>query len=375
MADYHIVYYDDTRDEGMEIKSALERAWHGVDVQVFEPPQDFRKVKDQVANSDLFLVDFDLARAPEDSAPVGYVGTTLVSHLKSLVDDRPVVVMTKHTVLDSLSPVRQAQLRERLACDDLVIKQDVLGKDTMAQVARLRSLTAGYRALQALHRANWMDILEILGVDQESLEAYRVHEASPPLEPNEKAVSTIAAWIRNVVMKYPGVLYDDRHAATNLGISLESFQSDAVQQLVQTAKYTGVFAADEFCRYWWKDRLRAIAISILEEAGSRAGVIPGFAEVLRSDYGIDLTPARCIWDGTDGADQVCYLLEKPVKLEHSLAYYADSRPAVMDQPRVSFRAMREHPDFEPELLDPSDRELCQAIMNLDDPAVTRGTPQ
>ncbi len=34
------------------------------------------------------------------------------------------------------------------------------------------------------------------------------------------AVFTTAKWIRNVLMKYPGILYDEIHAATFLGIQL-----------------------------------------------------------------------------------------------------------------------------------------------------------
>jgi hypothetical protein len=132
------------------------------------------------------------------------------------------------------------------------------------------------------------------------------------------------------------------------------------------AKYTGVFSADGFKRYWWKDRLRSIAIGMLEDAAYRGNVIPGFAEVLRSERGVAAEPSRCIWDGSPGADRVCYLLQGPVKLDHTLSYNVDSRPAVMDQARVSFRAIREHEEFDRELLDPIGRDLLPMIEGLQD---------
>ncbi len=365
-----IVYYDDVPREAENIRDALKHAARDLEVRVLVPPQDLGKVQGEVSDVDLFMVDIDLTRPPASASAPGYHGTTLVSHLKSLFDDRPVVVITKQTVLDELTPERRRQLRERLACDDLMVKQDVLER-TGEEAARLCSLADGYRALREARGRTWGDILILLGVDQRALEADRLLEAAPPLESPGATVSAIATWIRKVIMGYPGILYDDVHAATNLGLSVESFRSQALQELLREAKYAGVFTADELCRLWWKDRLRCIGISVVQDGGYRGGIVPAFAEAMREKHGDTIAQSRCNWDDSTGADQVCCLLHEPVQVEHSLAYYADNRPSVMDQARVSFRAIRQSPDFQKELLDPIGRELLPRILALDDPAVSR----
>lgn len=366
-----IVYYDDVPDEAAGIRGALQREVQDLAIETMPPPQALGQEDEQARGADLFLVDFALTHPAESAAPVGYVGTTLAAHLRALFPDVPLVVITKRDVLDHLKTEQRRQLGERLSCDEVMIKQEVLD-NPQREVMRLVSLAEGFRVLKEEPPNSWDQVLVHLRVDQKSAEAGRLHESGPPIA-REMTVSAIASWIRKVLMQFPGILYDDLHAATNLGLSVESFQSQPVQEMMAKAKYAGVFSADGFQGYWWKDRLRSAAIAMLEDAGHRGDVIPAFAETLRSKLGIVIESSRCIWDGSPGADRVCHLLQKPVKLEHTLSYSVDSRPAVMDQARVSFRAIRESEDFMEDLLDPIGRDLLQSIQDCPDPLTAGGS--
>ena len=99
MSKHRIIYYDDSFDEAGDIKNALERANPDLDVTLLSPPRDLAEVRAQVPDADLFLVDYELA-LPQATGVAGYYGTTLAAHLKTLVDDRPVLVITKQSVLD-----------------------------------------------------------------------------------------------------------------------------------------------------------------------------------------------------------------------------------------------------------------------------------
>jgi hypothetical protein len=57
------------------------------------------------------------------------------------------------------------------------------------------------------------------------------------------------------------------------------------------------------------------------------------------------------------------VLRKPVKREFSLPYHPDSRPAVMDEARVSYKAIRESNDVFEEFFDEQHRQLVRKIQD------------
>lgn len=74
-----------------------------------------------------------------------------------------------------------------------------------------------------------------------------------------------------------------------------------------------------------------------------------------------LEPAICIYDKTPIADWVCYVLQKPVKQQNSIPYYPDQRPSVMDQARVSFKAIQESNAFDENLVDSDGYEIVSKL--------------
>jgi len=94
-------------------------------------------------------------------------------------------------------------------------------------------------------------------------------------------ISELSYWVRNVLIKRPGFLYDELWLATYLGIKIESFFK--VKPLFDKAKYQGVFATDSNPR-WWK----TLATEILYEYSQLEG-LPwesgrGLPNVQSTDY-------------------------------------------------------------------------------------------
>jgi hypothetical protein len=103
------------------------------------------------------------------------------------------------------------------------------------------------------------------------------------------------------------------------------------------------------------------------EVGVKGPTKQAFAEAFREKYDLELSPATCVWDRTPIADRVCYILRQPVKLRNSLRYHPDRRPDVMDDARVSFRAIREAEEFNEAYLDPGGLRLLDEILGKPEP--------
>lgn len=78
--------------------------------------------------------------------------------------------------------------------------------------------------------------------------------------------------------------------------------------------------------------------------------------------------AKCVFSGEAPAEWVCYILRQPVMIKYSLSYKPDTRPAVMDEARVSYEAVRTSNDFDDKLVDPLGRELISGIRKRPKPA-------
>ena len=246
--------------------------------------------------------------------------------------------------------------------DELILKSRL--DDELDEVHHLLvSMAEGFRALSEIKEKTWGPLVGVLGTSEE--EAKVLGEAAPPLQEGQWTVTGIAYWIRNVILEFPGILYDPTNAATRLGISKDSFGSEEVQELLKPAEYTGVFAPLD--GRWWKGRLFKIAKDLAVETGVRGPTKRAFREAFQKRFDSDLSPAICVWDKTPIADWVCYLLRQPVKMANSLRYYPDRRPSVMDDARVSFLAIQTHPEFNEEHLDPEGLRQLKKIQESPQP--------
>ena len=359
-----VSYYvdDQASKEARRYHERLSRA-EGFECRLIPPPKWDELGAFITDSPDLFLIDYELSLVQPDGTKAAYQGSTLAAEIRTRLPDCPIVLITRESILSQLDRRTRRQLTEHMQpCDELILKS-MLDDELDGTRQLLISLVNGFRALSNIVDKTWEPLIEILGANDE--EAGLLREAAPPLQEGEWIVTGAAGWIRRVLLEFPGILYDPVNAATRLGISLEAFRDDKVQELMEPAKYVGVFAPPE--GRWWKGRLFRIAKELAKEEDVDGPPNRAFAEAFRKRFGRELSPAICVWDRTPIADWVCYVLRQPVKIKNSLRYYPDSRPSVMDDARVSFRAIRESNEFYEELLDSEGVKLLKEIESLPEP--------
>jgi hypothetical protein len=355
----NILYIDDeAKTKAKRIQQELDQM-EGISCKLILPPKITGPDINKIVRGpyDLFLVDQEL------TTTATYFGSTLVAELRARCPDHPIVIISRTSVLRRLGSQKERQLREEMqSFDALLLKGDV---DDRPQEMRhkLMALAEGFRVLREHPGRTWNQLVSAIKAEAE--EEDQLREAAPPLQKGRWTVTGAASWLRDVVLGYPGILYDPVHAATRLGITEESFECDEVQLEMKGSKYEGIFATFE--GRWWRGRLLSKALELAVDYGLDGPVNKTFGEAIRNKYKIELEPTKCVWDGKPLPDQICYLTHQPVKTQHSLRYYPDNRPSIMDKARVSFRAIRESEDFDEELLDSSGRAMLEKISKLPDP--------
>ena len=363
------IYVDDEHDDNYTttIKKLLEAS--DVDCELRNPPLDLSEVDEW--KLDMFIIDFDLASAQVEGRHIGYRGNTLATELRNKKPFCPIVLVSRRNIIQGYSPHLTT---DRSDVDLILFKNDVLGNEKKIS-QQILALHDGYTQLAELKKQEnrpWSLVLDKLGASED--ERMKLREAFPPIdeERSDKKrrygkkhhwyIPTTIEWIRTVILGYPGILYDSLHASVRLGITEESFLSNAVQESFTDAKYVGLLAG--FGKRWWADRLVRIAKQTMGDAGVDGPVSAGFAEAFNWKTGEILEPARCLVDSEPIADQICYVYEKPVKRQNSILYYPDSRPPIMDVARVSKNAIKDSDRFDEDLVDASSYDVVEELWGL-----------
>jgi hypothetical protein len=170
------------------------------DVQLRRPPSDFSDLPHEFP--DAFLVDMDLSRAAGNGKPVSYFGSTLAAELRMRNPSCPLFLVTREHV----NGLKENLLEERVVVDHVVLKETLI-REPEKQRAQMISLIEGFQTLQSVAHEPWHAVLERLGADEE--EAHLLREAGPPFNGLRWTIPQTARWLRNVLMGYPGILYDE----------------------------------------------------------------------------------------------------------------------------------------------------------------------
>lgn len=87
--------------------------------------------------------------------------------------------------------------------------------------------------------------------------------------PSPKVLATrLGYWLINYILTFPGPILKTPAAAALLNLSVASFEEEAVQALVRSAKYSGPF--DGIDKFYWRAQLS----SLLEEGGGDIAAFP-----------------------------------------------------------------------------------------------------
>jgi hypothetical protein len=339
------IYFDDEyqlRDEFAQRLSNTELLL----VQAAAPPSDLELAPWLAQDPDAFLVDYELAGTGPHTEAVNYRGGTLAAALRERARDIPIVLMTRRTLLQWQDDRRMLDTLQ--VFDGVVFKGDVEG-DPRSAAGRIVSIAAGFRDLAAVNN-NFEGLIAALRARPGELGELR--EAGAPLDGWE--VPEVARWLRGVLIRFPGILYDRLHVAAVLGVDPAGI-AGRLDEWLADAEYTGPLGRLE--RRWWKARVLERAVGIQLESGLPGPLYAVFADVWRLQMTETLAVAPCNYGDEGPADSTCFVLKEPVHRQHSLAYFPDQRPAVMDQARASFKAIRESNDVEDDFIDPSAASL------------------
>ena len=349
-----IVLVDDDHHSRSYLADQIRQLGDSVlDVREMPPPRDLNLTRLLDEKADLYLVDYELDVEQPNGSRASYRGMTLAARLREVQPAYPIALLTRSS-LPSWSQARRTALAGRVF-DEVLYKEENLRDDPDTTYLRLMSLARGYQTLRKCTNRSVDTLLELLRTDPVGKEI--ALEALPP--DNGWQEFEAAHWIRSVLLNYPGVVYDDRHAATALGISLDSFRQEPVLEILQPAMYRGPFLEEG--ERWWRHRLFDIANRLCSSRDHAIGLREGFRLIASAELGLELEPSRDAETGITLADTVCYLLKVPVRIETSLPYQPDARPSVMEKARVSFKAIRESNDIESRFIDAASRTRLNEI--------------
>lgn len=353
---YTACYVDDKSSEAMEVINRLN-AVGGLDVSYLAPSKELSLAGIR-PGTQLFLVDWELNGLQDEGTQVDYNGGTFAGRLREKFEELPIILTTRES---ALSERKRRRLVDSYLFDAEVLKDEIAQKPACV-VAKCLNLITGFEKLSQADKT-WMGLISALGVKEED-EEEKIGEAAPPLLKlnggSTWQVSEIASWIQEILLKYPGILYDALHAASYLGIAASEFLTPQMQELFNEARYTGPFAPSE--GRWWKKRLTSVAMNLMIKAGIRdSSIYLNFASAFAKLHGRELQPSECVYSKKKHADWVCYVLKKPVLFEYTLTYLPDNRPRVMDAARISFTAIQTSEEVFDEYFDSASRFFLKKI--------------
>ena len=354
------IYIDDEDDDLKKYRKKFETddwAKNIFELVILNSQKGIGNIIEDVKNEnpELILVDYDLTK-PKDDLLIGMSGAALSTALREEFQDVPIVLFTK---IDFLR-IQKLNPKVLSSLDETIYKSNV-SKEDGNNLDTLHKLAIGYKELRNSELKTLIDLLKIIGAPEIDYDFLKLSEP-PSISENGWSVFDAADWIRNTLIKYPGILYDSVNSATFLGISENAFLSDPIQKLFSDAKYSTVFAPKE-CR-WWKSRLQEIAESIMEEHERDLIVRKGFSLAWDRDHDESIERSKCVFCGKTPAEWVCYILNEPVMIECSLHYNPDSRPSIMDEARVSYKAIRTSNDVNDDKFNPIESDMLQEIRNM-----------
>jgi len=308
----------------------------------------------------LILVDFELIKPDSNGDVIGISGVTLSTELRQKFPDVPIVLFTRKSVfnINSYSDIKQTLS----SLDDILYKHDVF-KANSNLPDLLYELAVGFKKLGNIKTKKWENLLKVINAPESEYDNLKL--ADPPVyseQDSKWSVSKSAKWIRDTLLYYPGILYDPVYAATFLGISEEAFLKKDVQEFFRRAKYSGIFSPPE--GRWWKIKLTEIANAKMIKSEASMVIREGFPSLWKRIKKRHIERSKCIYSGESPADWVCYILKKPMMIKYSLFYRPDSRPSVMDEARVSFKAIRTSNEVNDTLFDPIGQELLPKIRKM-----------
>ncbi len=365
MSTYHIIYIDDEEKdriyytnefENDEEDNILKKLFKITSLDTPKNKSDMDYIKD--LQPDILLLDYDLSSVGQDNSITIFSGDSLPVEMRRIFPEIPICLFTRRSILGNIILLSD---NVRKTIDDVIYKNELV--TNKGNIEDLYILITCYKVLRNNKPQNFKELARLLKNPNE-LNYEKLLYSNPRLFSKENPpylIFRISKWIREIVKKYPGILYDDIYCSTFLGIDKESFnENEEVCKLFESAKYKGIFADSKI--RWWKSEIQKIAINFIANQNLDIGEIrKDFPVAWKRKTGNSLKETKCIFSGKKYPEWVCCLLNEPVRLEYTLPYFMDNRPDIFEESRVSFEAIRISEDFDEELVYFIDPQELRAI--------------
>lgn len=251
----NIFWLDDNPDrkpDAQNIEDATGIAVRFFDLKGKNLEQELANIVTKEKEPTLILLDQNLEDATEG---VFKKGSTGAAYIKEMWPECPIVCVTGDEI-ENINNQQKALFEDILPISSISSYYDTIvsiaSSFKIAKKERPRTINGIIRLLQ-VPESDISKIASILPT-----------ELKENISDNTLIIE-ISKWVRNILLKRPGFLYDRAWVATYLGIKQESFHK--VEYLFEDAKYKGIFFSRSDER-WWKSKV----IDILYEKSDLPGL-------------------------------------------------------------------------------------------------------
>jgi len=338
------------------IEKESENQNYPLNIVVIQPKDEYSFLDDIDWTPELVLIDYDYSQRR-----LKYTGKSVAGIIDDRFPDIPRILVTRKEIVRE-----KPNISVDVPFDTLIYKGEFT-TDSKNKVKLMISLIKNFKKMSDISISNrkWNSFLDL--IDANSDEIWSIQDCSPPVvHGNDNNIydaqwnpHTLTKWILGTMFKYPGLVYDSLYASAFLGISEESFIE--ISEFINAARYDGIYS--DLGNYWWKDRLRFLAIDLILDSDLIPDISRSFSKAFLENQGGKLKPSICCTSQEIHADKVCHILRAPVMTRYSFVYKPDIRPKGMDKARVSFKAIRTSDKLRMGYLEEGDRIEAQAIID------------
>lgn len=263
MEKMNIIFIDDSAANKTQNHRILSyqnlRLNDGLDLEVLHPTKIHqalyskadRSTKDHIEKADLIIIDLKLNEfEDENNEKYPLNANSIMGLLRDCAPATPIFLVSSHFSAGNFSGANYtADWFDRiLTSDELNISKLICSE--AADYSALRNSPATYQSLHQLLKTPDADKADI-----ESAIPTEFKQLARSLNSNSKIGAHalhLAKWIKEILMRTPGFLYDPLYTATFLGVKKDYFCTNIANrsEFNAAASYQGVFAKSNEPKWW-----------------------------------------------------------------------------------------------------------------------------
>lgn len=262
-----------------------------VSIKFIDVKNDDQALKDVLSENEpnLILIDHNLN---DIISGVFKKGSTVAVYIRETWPECPIICVTGEDI-------NEVDSQNRLQYEDVFEINKISN-----YYSTILSIANSFKYLKKRRPKTLDDFLDLIDAPKKDYERLKtiIPKELKEYDLNKSLLLDISHWVRKVLIKRPGFLYDRLWAATLLGIKESSLNK--VEHLFERAKYTGIFM-DGSNERWWKSKLLNILSSNIQERGLPWEKGRKMPNIEKDDF------SKCYATGKYFPETVAYVDETP----------------------------------------------------------------